>query len=58
MFSKVDKMITSGIATGVSYTAGSGMLTADESVSLVAILTTLAAAVIGAALTYLVPNRS
>ena len=58
MFSKVDKMITAFITTGVSYLVGSGALTADEGVSLVAILTTLAAAGIGAALTYLVPNKA
>jgi len=58
MFTSVDKMFTAAITTGVSYLVGSGALTAEQGVSLVAILTSLAAAGIGAVVTYFIPNKS
>lgn len=58
MFTSVDKMFTSGIATGVSYLVASGALTAEQGVSLEGVLMSLAAFVVGAIVTYIVPNKS
>jgi len=58
MFTSVDKMVTAFLTTGVAYLVGSGALTEEQGLSLVAVLTTLAAAGISALLTYLVPNKS
>jgi len=58
MFTSVDKMFTSGIATAVAYLVSSGAITSAQGISLTEILIALATFAVGAAATYLVPNKS